>query len=98
MMWAWVLSIGTIIIGLCFFWFRNNHRVLYGLVEIVASFAIMYLNYFPHGHGGILLTAGNPVPPPFPVLDAMIVKSVPFFVSLYAFVRGCDNVVNGLRE
>lgn len=97
MIWAWGLSAGTIILGLLFFWMRNNHRILYGLIEIVVSFALMYLNYFPHGHT-IFITTDHPTPSPHPVLDLVIGRSVPFFVSLYAFVRGCDNVVTGLRE
>ena len=37
---------------------RNNHRILYGASEILAALALMYVIYFPHGGGLILLTGG----------------------------------------
>jgi hypothetical protein len=46
----------------------------------------------PRG-GAVLLTAGVPKPPPLPTpLDRLILGAVPFFASVYALVRGLDNV------
>jgi hypothetical protein len=94
----WVYSVGTIIIGFFFYWLRNNHRVGYGFSEILAALALMYVAYFPHG-GGIGLTGGGEAAPYIPtILDTLISRAVPFFASVYAFVRGCDNIIAGLRE
>ena len=94
----WVYSVGTIIIGFFFYWLRNNHRVFYGLSEILAALALIYVAYFPHGVGGIE-TAGGAAPPYISTIwDTLISRAVPFFTSVYAFVRGCDNIVVGLRE
>jgi hypothetical protein len=91
---AWVYSVGTVIIGLFFYWLRSNYRVWYGVSEIVAAFALMYVAYFPHGGPVALLVASVPTT----ILDTMIVRAVPVLASVYAFVRGCDNFVGGLRE
>jgi hypothetical protein len=88
---AWVYSVGTVIIGLFFYWLRSNRRVWYGVSEIFVS-ALMYVAYSPRG-GAFLLTAGVPKPPPLPTpVDRLIVGAVPFFASVYALVRGLDNV------
>jgi hypothetical protein len=81
-----------VIIGLFFYWLRSNYLVWYGISEIFVAFALMYVAYFPHG-GGVILTGGEAPPPPLPsILDALITRAVPFFASIYAFVRGCDNI------
>ena len=54
----------------------------------------MYVAYFPHG-GAVPLTVGY-VPPPT-ILDTPIIRVVPVFGTVYAFVRGGDNLVGGLR-
>jgi hypothetical protein len=35
---------------------------------------------------------------PTPLLDILSSRAVGFFASVYGFVRGCDNIVTGLRE
>jgi hypothetical protein len=95
MLRPWVYSIGTLIGGLFFYWLRSNHKAVYGLCEIVISFVIIYIAYFPHG-GGTLLAGDDYVPPP---LGSLIASSVvAFFGSVYVFVRGCDNFVTGIRN
>jgi hypothetical protein len=89
----WLYTALTVIVGL-FFWVRTNHRVWYGLSEIVVAFGLMYLAYFPHG-GRVALQA-HYVEPSF--LDVLTGRTVPLFASVYAFVRGCDNFLSGLQE
>jgi hypothetical protein len=87
----WVATGATVIAGLFFFGMRLKCRVLYGISEIIVAFGLMYIRYFPHGGGHILGNGG--LPPSF--LDTLAVEAVPIFVSVYAFVRGCDNLVTG---
>jgi hypothetical protein len=88
----WVYSVGTVIIGLFFYWLRSNCRVWYGVSEILVAVALMYVAYFPHG-GGFILTGGHAPSPLIPsILDKLISVAVPVFGSVYAFVRGCDNI------
>jgi hypothetical protein len=93
-MWPWIYTAGTIVIGLIFYWLRSNHRAVYGFSEILVAFGLMFLKYWPHGVG-VLAFSLNP-PPTF--LDALAAEAVPFFVTVYVFVRGCDNLIGGLRE
>ena len=63
--------------------------------EILAALALMYVIYFPHGGGLILLTGGY-VPPS--LLDSIISSQlVGVFASVYGFVRGWDNIITELR-
>ena len=89
-MWPWIYTAATIIAGLFFYWLRREHRAWYGLSEIIVSLGLMYLKYFPHVLG-TLLTAGPTRSPTF--LETVAFDAVPIFVMVYAFVRGCDNLV-----
>ena len=62
--------------------------------KILAALALMYLVYFPHGGPGVLGTYGDR---PASLLDILTPVAVPFFASVYGLVRGCDNIVTGLR-
>lgn len=87
----WVYAVGTVVIGLFFYWLRNNYRVWYGVSEILVAAALMYVAYSPRS-GALVLSVGY-MPPPLPTpLDRLIVGAVPFFASVYALVRGLDNV------
>jgi hypothetical protein len=68
--------------------------IAYGLSEILAALALMYVVYFPHG-GPVLLY--GPYTPPS-LLDILTGRAVAFFANVYGFVRGCDNIVTGLRS
>ena len=86
----------TVCAGVFFYWLRNNHRIWYGVSELLAAFALMYVIYFPHGSIGAIVTAGGYVPPS--LLDTVITsKFVGFFASIYGFVRGWDNIITELR-
>jgi len=89
---AWVYSVGTVIIGLFFYWLRTNCRLWYGVSEILVAFALMYVAHFPHGRGIGLTGGGEPLPVTPKIVDTLIIVAVPFFVSVYAFVRGLDNI------
>jgi hypothetical protein len=88
----WVYSVGTVIIGLFFYWVRSNCRVWYGVSEILVAFALMYVAYFPHG-GPFVFGVGGEGPRLAPkILGTVITQAVPFFAGVYALVRGLDNV------
>ncbi len=89
---AWVYSAGTVIIGVFFYWLRSNYRVWYGVSEIFVAFALMYVAYFPHGGALVLYVGPAPAPITPQILDTLITRAVPFFASVYALVRGLDNV------
>jgi hypothetical protein len=48
--------------------------------------------YFPHGY---ILLATDSVPTFWELLPTQMVS---LFASIYAFVRGCDNIMTGLRN
>jgi len=50
----------------------------------------MFLAYFPHTNN-LLLNWGG-------IWDTVLTEPVKIFAGIYAFVRGCDNMVTGLRE
>jgi hypothetical protein len=85
----------TVCAGVFFYWLRNNHRILYGMSEILAALALMYFIYFPHGGPELLATGGGS---PASLLDIISSAAVGFSASVYGFVRGCDNIITALRE
>jgi hypothetical protein len=89
----WVAVGATVIAGLFFFGMRLKCRLLYGISEIIVALGLMYLRYFPHPAQGVLSIGMTGPPPTF--LDTLAVEAVPIFVMVYAFVRGCDNLVTG---
>jgi hypothetical protein len=90
----WVYLVLTVFAGIFFYWLRSNHRIVYGLSELLAALALMYVVYFPHG-GRLILTGGYVEPT---LLDMLTSRAVAFFASVYGFVRGSDNIVTGLRN
>jgi hypothetical protein len=91
----WVYAFLTVFAGFFFYWLRRNHLIWYGASEIIASFALMYVAYFPHGEMEYWVGPGS-TPPTF--MDTATAHAVTFFATVYAFVRGCDNIVSALRE
>ena len=92
----WVYSVATVVVGLAFYQlrsFNNKSRVYYGWIEIIASLVLMYKVYFPHGEFHSVFSTGGDGGPSF--LDTVTSQTVSFFVSVYAFVRGCDNIRGG---
>jgi hypothetical protein len=80
----------TVLAAMFFYWLRSWHRVLYGLSELGVALLLMYLAYFPHTNY-LLLEGGG-------VWDLILTKPVQIFAGIYAFVRGMDNIVTGLRD
>jgi hypothetical protein len=91
----YVLFVTTIVIAFIFYWLRKNHRILYGLIEILVALFFIYVTYFSPP-GPTFLVWGKIVPAP--LIYTLVQRSVTFFVGVYAFVRGFDNLVTGLRE
>lgn len=83
----WVYAIGMVLGGLFFYWLRCTWRKLYGLLEVLFSFVIVWIAFFPHGIRGI----DAPVTPP--PLDYIILSPLVVFLgAVYVFIRGCDNI------
>jgi hypothetical protein len=83
-----------VIVGLVFYQlrsFNNKSHVYYGWIEIIASLVLMYKVYFPHGEFSFITAGGGG--PSF--LDTLTNQTVSFLVSVYAFVRRCDNIRGG---
>ena len=76
----------TVVAGLFFYWLRNNHRVWYGLSEILAALALMYLVYFPHGGPGVLGTYGSTPPSLLDILTPVAVPFLPVSMAWFAAV------------
>ena len=96
-----VLVIVTVIAGLFFYWLRCKTRRLYGFCEVLFSFIIMYIAYFPNTKvtgtdTGTLLCADDCSHIPPSVADLLANELVLFLGSVYVFVRGCDNM--GLQD
>jgi hypothetical protein len=88
---GWLYLVLTILAGVFFYWLRGRCRWLYGLSEIFVSVIIIFLIWFPHGPR-LLAIGGDSF------WDIFLSKTVSIFVGVYAFVRGCDNLVTGLRN
>jgi hypothetical protein len=96
-----VLVIVTVIVALFFYWLRCKNRTLYGCSEVLFSFIIMYIAYFPNTKvtgtdTGTLLCADDCSHIPPSVAALLANEMVLFLGSVYVFVRGCDNI--GLQD
>jgi hypothetical protein len=87
----WLYFAVTIAAGVFFYWLRGNCRWLYGISEILVALLIIFLIWFPHGPTALLISDVT-------IWDILLSKTVSIFVGVYAFVRGCDNLIGGLRE
>jgi hypothetical protein len=63
----WVYLFPTVFAGFGFFWLRRDHLTVYGVSEIIASLALMYVAYFPHGG----FSALGDAPPAAPLQRAL---------------------------
>jgi hypothetical protein len=75
-----------------FFWPRSNHRILYGLSEVVVGLSIIALRFLVTQPTFIILDGPDPIW--FSRLTAMI----SLFAGIYAIVRGLENIVTTLRN
>jgi hypothetical protein len=89
----WFYSGCVVVAGFVSFLLRRKCRVAYGIVEIIAAFLMMYLQFFPHG-GYVFITSNRPVFPET-LMDKVSGYGVPLFVMVYAFAQGCENIAAG---
>jgi hypothetical protein len=93
---AWIYFLLIVGCGVFFYQLRSRHRIAYGSCEILFSLVLAYLVCFPAQGSGTFIVGDDYVPPPF--VSELAVQLVAIFASVYAFVRGCDNIVTGLRN
>jgi rhomboid family protein len=87
---AWIYFGATVLAGVGAYWLRNNHRAMYGLSEIAVGLLLMYLAWFPHSYALLYSEPG--------AIDKLLTMPVQIFAGIYAFVRGCDNFLSGVRD
>jgi hypothetical protein len=102
MLWPpWLLVLGTVIVALALYWLRCKTLRVYGCFEIIFSFIIMYIAYFPNtkvtGTDTGTVLYGDDLKHIPPSLAALLANEMVLFLgSAYVFVRGCDNI--GLQD
>lgn len=70
------------VIGLAFFWLRQNYRILYGLFESMVGASASFQVFFTHKTGSGIET----------------IQIIQFLAGLYIIVRGLDNIGNSLEN
>ena len=85
-----VYFLAAILFGLFLYWLRCRHRSLYGVAEIVVPLLLLYIFFFPEGHGYTL--TGNSVGPFGPEWGKLLSRGVTLVGGLCALVRGLDNL------
>jgi hypothetical protein len=86
----WLYIALTIAAAIFFYWLRCRWLGWYGVSEIVVALLLIYLAFFPHTNYMLVKNSG--------VWDRLLTEPVKIFAGIYAFVRGCDNIVTGLRK
>jgi ABC-type transport system involved in cytochrome c biogenesis permease subunit len=87
---AWLYIVLTIAAALFFYWLRCRWLAWYAFSEIMVALLLIYLAFFPHTNY-LLINGGG-------FWDTVLTEPVKIFAGIYAFVRGCDNIVTGLRN
>lgn len=88
-MWL-VYFCGTILLARFTYWLRVRHRAIYGIGEIAIALVIIY-QATSVGSPGFLLDEDADMS------FFLLGKIIAFFAGIYAFVRGIDNIVVGVR-
>jgi hypothetical protein len=86
----WFYIVLTIAAGTFFYWLRCRWLAWYGFSELIVALLLIYLTFFPHTNYLLLVGGGS--------WDKAFTEPVKLFAGIYAFVRGCDNIVTGLRN
>jgi hypothetical protein len=86
----WLYVVLTVAVATFFYWLRCRSLPWYGFSELVVALLLIYLAFFPHTNN-LLLNRST-------VWDTILTEPVKIFAGIYAFVRGCDNIVTGLRK
>jgi len=77
---VWGTMIGLPILGLAFFWYRENFRLSYGAFEFCVGVIISYYVFFPN----------------FNYSNLGVTEGVQILGGLYVMVRGLDNIGKGI--
>jgi hypothetical protein len=88
---GWFYLFVTIGFAIFLYWLRQQHRLWYGVSEILVALLIIALVFVPPRGWDFMRTAS---PASFWFLP--LTKTVGIFAGVYAFVRGLDNIDAGL--
>ncbi len=77
---VWGAMIGLPILGLAFFWYRENYRLSYGAFEFCVGVIISYYIFFPN----------------FSYSNLGVTEGIQILGGLYVMVRGLDNIGRGV--
>ncbi|MBZ9975509.1 hypothetical protein [Mesorhizobium sp. BR-1-1-10] len=82
-----------IVFGIVLYWMRENQRWLYGLVEIAAALALVFITLFFLGVGGPKPDVGTNI-----YTIPFVTHLLQMLAAIYFLVRGLDNLGQGLRK
>ena len=85
-----VYFLAAILFGLFLYWLRCRHRSLYGVAEIVVPLLLLYIFFFPEGHGYAPMR--NSVGPFGPEWGKLLSSGVTLVGGLCALARGFDSL------
>ncbi len=77
---VWGTMVGLPILGLVFFWYRENYRLSYGAFEFCVGIIISYYVFFPN----------------FNYSNLGVTEGIQILGGLYVMVRGLDNIGKGV--
>lgn len=86
--------VGTVIVGLLLYSWRSRSRFWYGVAEVIAALFVVVLTMNPEWHSYTVLTTDD-IPP---AMGSWLSWVFGQLAGLYVFVRGMDNIGNGLSE
>jgi hypothetical protein len=78
----------TVILGVCFYVVRCRWQLVYGVLEIVAAMAIIFVTFYPQTNYLLLQE--------FSWQAWLLRKGVGALAGIYVMVRGLDNIEKGL--
>ncbi|MBB2697939.1 hypothetical protein EFD56_30295 [Rhizobium phaseoli] len=82
-------AVGGILLSVILYWLRTNFRIAYGLIEILFAIAVIAsIAYF---------TPASALFDDFSIRPDQIGGITALFGAIYIFVRGMDNIANGLN-
>ena len=84
----WVYFIGSIVVAFLLYWLRNNQRIWYGITEIVAALVLLGMSCGVIHQFGLYYLHWY----------QSLANVTSWFVGVYVFVRGWDDVIRTLRQ
>jgi hypothetical protein len=91
-LWLWTASL--VFAAVALYELRRSFRVLYGLIEIVAAVALIYLTFKASSSIENLRLKRVPTESDYEMAFSSVLQIA---AALYVFVRGLDNTSAGLR-